>query len=202
MDYEQDDDDMPVFDEETLELKQMFIDRDNDYIDATQEIVDTIGPTLLEALYRLFGVPVDDVRWLDFASSETIMIITCGIAYNPSVSIPKFISDTQHIIPKVSIKFEQTVRIGVPYELVLADPDEILDFMSALIRSHIDGGPTLIEHLEQETVEQQPQFDDAELVEHRQGRAVDVGEFNPSELTNEQKQQMLIFQHQTKGKLH
>lgn len=202
MDYEQDDEDTPVFDKETLELKQLFVDRDNDYIDATQEIVDAIGPTLLEALYRLFGVPVNDVRWLDFASSTSIMIVTCGIAYNPSVSVPKFISDTQHVIPKVSIKFEQTVRIGIPYELVLSEPEEILDFLSALIRSHIDGGPTLIEHLDQETVEQQPQFDDAELVDQRQGRAVDAGEFNPGGLTYEQKQQMLIFQHQSKGKVH
>lgn len=201
MEYEHDDDDVPVFDEETLELKQMFVDRDNDYIDATQEIVDAIGPTLLEALYRLFGVPVEDVRWLDFASSQTIMIVTCGIAYNPSESVPKFISDTQFDVPKVRIKFEQTVRIGIPYELVLADPEDILEFMSALIRSHIDGGPSLIEHLDDSEIEQQPQFDDAELVEHR-GRAVDAGEFNPGDLTYEQKQQMLIFQHQSKGKVH
>jgi hypothetical protein len=197
MDYEeQDDGEMPELDEEALRVKQMFIDRDNDYVDATQEIVDEIGPTLLEALYRLFNVPTSDVRWLDFAASETLMILVCGITYDPSVGVPKFVIDTQTTVPKTRGKIEQTVRIGIPYELIMADPDEIMGFMNALIRSHNAGGPTLIEHLDGEAVDDQPRFDDdLEVTTDRQ-------EFNPRSLTYEQKQQMLIFQHQSKGKVH
>ena len=200
MGYEEQDDEDVELSEDTIRLKQLFADRDNDYIDATQEIVDIIGPTLLDALYRLFNVPVMDVRWLDFSSATSIIIITCGIAYDPSEGIPKFILDTNHTIPKDAGRVEQVVRIGVPYELVMADSDKIVAFMSALVMSHASGGPTLIEHMDESTVVPE-RYDDAAI--KRDGTvAQDASDFNPNRLTPEQRQQLLIFQHQSKGKIH
>lgn len=193
MDYEEDD--IIEYDDETKEVQRLFVERDEAYVNATQDIVNVIGPTVLEALYEVFEVPQDAVRWLDFQSTDNLLIVICSIKYNPSISIPEFIKRTREAIEHVENEVEQPVRIGIPYELVLSDPEEIVDFIYALVESHQTGGPTLIEHLEAET-------ELSETTLHHVPVAIDAGEFNPAELTLEQKQQLLIFQHHTKDKLH
>lgn len=197
MDYIDDEDEI-VYDENTLLVKQLFEERDVLYMEATQRIVDTIGPTVLEALYQTFAVPTNDVHWLDFQSTEHLLIVICSISYNPSVHTPAFIRDTVPNVPRVDFLIEQTIRIGIPYEVVTKDAAEIVDFLQALVNSHKDGGPTLIEHTDVKEADANPQ--EQQKDEHQ--RNSDVGVFNPANLTLEQKQQLLMFQHQTKGKIH
>jgi len=196
-----DDEDEIVYDEKTLHVKQLFEERDVLYMEATQRIVDTIGPTVLEALYHTFAVPPDDVHWLDFQTTDNLLIVICSITYNPSVHTPGFIRDTVTTVPRVDFPIEQTIRIGIPYEVVTKDAEEIVEFLHALVNSHKEGGPTLIEHTDVKEAEAQT----SENQGGEQPQTVhdnDVGVFNPANLTLEQKQQLLMFQHQTKGKIH
>jgi hypothetical protein len=194
---EYEDDDI-VYDEDTMTVKKLFADRDTAYVDATQEIVNRIGGTLLEALYELFDVPQEDVRWLDFQSTENLLIVICSISYNPSVLIPEFIALTRNNIQQVNGVIEQTVRVGIPYELVLAEPVEIVEFMESLIEQHQQGGPSLIEHVDHELSE----VENIQVHHVSSPKPVDPDEFNPAELSTEQRRQLLIFQHHTKGKVH
>lgn len=196
MNYEEDDD--VVLDDDTIALQELFAERDQAYADATQEIVDVIGPTLLEALYHIFGVPTDDVTWLDFQSTENLLIAICSVKYNPAVHTPQFIADTTEQPLKVDCIVEQTIRIGVPYEVVMKSSDEIINFINALAASHKNGGPTLIEHTDIREAED----DEVHAVSHEATSTSDVSTFSPDGLTAEQKQQMLLMQHQTRGKVH
>lgn len=200
MDYTNDDD-VVELDEKALHVQQLFEERDDQYIEATQRIVDAIGPTVLEALYHVFAVPPDDVHWLDFQSTEHLLIIICSITYNPSVYTPVFIRDTVTAVPRVDFMIDQTVRIGIPYEVVSKTTEEIVDFMTALVNSHKEGGPTLIEHTDvQESKAQTTENEGGE--QPQQALDGDVGVFTSDSLTLEQKHQLLLFQHQTKGKIH
>lgn len=183
------------YDDETLFVKRLFDERDAAYIASTQLIVDVIGPTVLEALYEVFNVPVDDVRWMDFHTTPNLLIVICSISFNPRRGVPEFVEDTvTDPIPDVDQVIEQTVRIGIPYEIVMTSPDRIVQFLDGLVESHMNGGPTLIEH--------------------NASTVFDVSEYEPEieedktppiqtvELTEEQRLQLLMFQHATKGKLH
>jgi hypothetical protein len=184
-----------IYDEDTIELQELFATREAMYSDITQDIVDLIGPTVLEALYRLIDVPTDAIRWLDFKSTDNLVIVMCGVTYNPSVTVPKFITDTALEVIYSPTPVEQTVRIGIPYEMVLAAPEDILAFLQALVVSHKSGGPSLIEHLDIETL-----LDESPNEETHSHRVDDV--FDPTNLSTIQKQQLLFFQHETKDKLH
>lgn len=179
-----------VYGDETKFVQRLFEERDAAYIASTQLIVDVIGPTVLEALYEVFNVPTDHVRWLDFQTTPNLLIVICSISFNPSEGIPEFIADTTDDVPMVNQVIDQTVRIGIPYEIVMADPEKIVEFLDALVDSHNNGGPTLIEH--------------------NVRTAFDVSEYEDDEepstteklLTEDQRLQALMFERMTKGKVH
>jgi len=176
------------YDEDTLKLKQLFYDRDDAYTTATQTIVDMIGPTVLEAMYELFQVPVEQVKWLDFQSTDNLLIVVCAIQYNPSKGTPQFIQNVQSNRTEHNGLVSQTFRLGVPFEVVLSTSENVLNFLTALVASHKNGGPTLIQEMMSDVEEQdkKPQHDEP----------------SPVKLTPLQTQQLLMFQHQTKGKVH
>lgn len=189
------------YDDDIHELKDLFEAREAVYYEITQEIVDIIGPTVFEGLFMLFNVPNEDVRWLDFKSTDNLLIVTCSVIYNPSGEVPQFILDTTQELPQSSERIEQTVRLGIPYELVLSPPEDILAFLQALIVSHKNGGPSLIQHLSTDTVtEDDIQQEVPAPVQHHNTHDPDI--FDPSPLTATQRQQLLFFQHETKDKLH
>lgn len=181
------------YSEQITDIKELFDTREAVYLEITQDIADVISPTVLEALYTLFDVPSDDVRWLDFRSTDNLLIVTCSITYNPSVTIPQFILDTTDKVEYSSDRIEQTVRVGIPYELVMEPPEDIIAFITALIESHKNGGPSLIEHMSTDTV-----------IDNGGNRTSNHNDdvFDPSTLSPTQRQQLLFFQHETKDKIH
>lgn len=183
------------YDDETLFVKRLFEERDAAYIASTQLIVDVVGPTVLEALYEVFNVPVDDVRWLDFHTTPNLFIVICSISFNPRNGVPEFIEDTiADPIPDVDQILEQTIRIGIPYEIVMTSSERIVRFLDGLVESHMNGGPTLIEH-NASTMFDVSEYE-PEIVEDK------TPPIQPVELTEDQRLQMLMFQHMTEGKIH
>lgn len=180
-----------AYTDDTLFVKRLFSERDDAYIASTQLIVDVIGPTVLEALYEVFNVPVDDVKWLDFSQTDNLLIVVCSIAFNPQEGIPEFIEDTieTNSIPNVNEVIEQNVRVGIPYELVMKDPEEIVDFIDALVDSHMNGGPSLIQTTNN--------LDGADFI-----TSSTILEDRDASLTDAQRQSLLLFTHTTQGKLH
>lgn len=199
MDYDEDEVEL---DEATLEVKGLFDKRDEAYIDATQEIVDAIGPTVLEALYSVFGVPQDDVKWLDFQSTDSLLIVICSVRYNPSVHTPQFIEMTVDRVPKVDFEIDQTIRIGIPYEVVMQDAGKIVDFLGALVASHKEGGPTLIQHTDVREAKEHDDITEEVVAEQQVSPHAEAAVFSTEGLTLDQKQQLLIMQHQSRGKVH
>lgn len=180
-----------VYDEDTLRLMKMFHDRDDAYTTATQAIVDQIGPTVLEALYELFRVPVEQVKWLDFQSTDNLLIIICAIQYDPSVFVPPFVDDIRVDslpVDKPSV-VSQTVRIGIPFEVVMTTSETIYNFLSALVDSHKSGGPTLIQQMGQTSTE-------------KPARNKQPQQTTPVELSLDQKMMLLTLQRQTRRKIH
>jgi hypothetical protein len=187
------------YDESIDELKSMFEAREAVYQEITQDIVDFIGPTVFEALFILFNVPNKDVRWLDFKSTDNLLIVTCSVIYDPSGVVPQFIVDTIPELPQSSDRIEQTVRLGIPYELVLAAPEDIVAFLQALITSHKNGGPSLIQHISTDTAVEEVEYEEPPQKQHK---THDPDVFDPSPLSAAQRQQLLFFQHITKDKVH
>ncbi len=180
-----------VYDDETKFVQRLFEERDAAYIASTQLIVDVIGPTVLEALYEVFNVPTDHVRWLDFQTTPNLLIVICSISFNPTEGIPEFVEDTTNDVPMVNQVIDQTVRIGIPYEIVMADPEKIVEFLYALVDSHNNGGPTLIEH-NVRTAFDVSEYDEEDSEPTSEERI----------LTEEQRMQALMFANMSKGKVH
>lgn len=193
--------------DDVLQLKGLFNKRDAAYINTTQQIVDTISTTVLPALYEVINVPTDNVKWIDFQTTDTLMVVVCSVGYLPS-DVPTFISDMSGEIPDVPDMVEQIVRIGIPYEFVLAPPDQIVEYMHMLIENHKTGGPTLIELTD--VIITDDEDEDEEPVDEMSFSASSpeeppasfAAQFDPSSLTEAQRAHLLVFQHHTRGKVH
>ena len=117
-------------------LQETFAGRDSAYKEATQAIVDVIGPTAIAAIHRMLEVEEDQVVWSDFHTNGPLVVVECEVTYNPSEGIPPLIKNLgSKSVDVVNEVITQTIRVGIPYAFVMKDPDEIIDYMNGLIES-------------------------------------------------------------------
>lgn len=125
-------------------VKNILDERDEAYMKASEDAFALVEHTAQEALYALFDVPTEYVRWIDLVASETSMMFVCGITFRAD-SIPDVLLVLRpqlHVeLQKMSADavMEQIIKIGVPYELITASPETIYRFFIMMLDKYAEG---------------------------------------------------------------
>ena len=182
-------------DEKTLEkiklLINLFEDRERLHQLSTEKILDYLGPTVLEGLYTLFNAPYENVTWLETQLVEDIVLIVASIEYDHDEDVPDIIQALSPM-PVTGQPSIRLFRVGVPLDMVFTTKEEIAEYLTGTAQSAAKKLRTQMEDIEEEgsvpveIEKQKPQ----------------QTEFDTSELTHDQKQQLLMYNEDKKGTKH
>lgn len=116
--------------------------------DLTNEIFDRIEPYVLDVLYELFTLPINDIDWIDVQVINNVLMVTCAVAYNPR-NIPPFIK--QLFIPDSSDYNEDIVhkmiQVGIPINYVFGPRENLLEFFANLVKdSPVDKNKKMLDN--------------------------------------------------------
>lgn len=171
-------------------LIELFNQRELLYSRITEKIAQHIGGTTLAALYEFFGVSYEAINWIEFQLIDTVVLITGIVTYKAGDEVPDLV---EHIAPiqrpddRKIAEIQRMMRIGVPVDRVFDTKEQILAFLKEKIAQQepTPQPPTVI-------VEQKKMSEDNSV-------PINVSDFDSQDLTKEQKQQLLYFQHHTTG---
>lgn len=166
----------------TEELLELIEERDKAVKYLTARIFDKIKPNVLDTLYELFELPIEDISWEDVQFIEGVLLIICTISYEPNKStsfIQKLFppSPIDHLVART----HKLIRIGIPIAYVFGTKEELVEFLHQVADRTFD----------EKTKDN---------VEHQSEQEENV-RFDTTHLTEEQVQQMLLFGN-TKGAKH
>lgn len=176
-------------------LAELFGERDQSYREHTQKIFEAIGPTIIEALYDLFETPYENVAWLEVQAAEGILLIVASIVYDDETKIPDIIQRLTPKPPEGAIMAGRLFRVGIPLDLVFAPKEVILEYLK-------DTAKGVQQPRTRRNVEQQEK-----VKENKEDNSVPINklavkDFDSSQLTKEQIQQIIVFQDATRGTKH
>lgn len=179
-------------------LVELFEKREQVQQQSTEAILEAIGPTTLEALFELFDVPYESVSWLDAQLVDTVIVLVASIVYGEDQKVPPIIQALSPA-PNDGRPSIRLFRVGIPLELVFQSKDEIVEYLLETVgmatkrskKRKKKGSPGEIEGQDMDTGE-----DNVVLINGPQP------EFDTSELSHEQIQQLLIFGGDANGSKH
>ena len=166
------------------ELLQLLEERDTVVEQITAHILDKIQSPLLEVLTELFGLPEQNIEWLDVQYMEKVLLIMCAIQYDPKYATAylRGLFKQPSAIDVVDENMKM-IRIGIPISYVFGSRENIIKFLYEVANDSI------LEKIET-TVENSEKISD------------NVLSFDISRLTKEQIRQMELFDKQGKGAKH
>jgi hypothetical protein len=173
--------------EKIKQLVALFEARDQLYQQSTEKIFESIGETTLEALVTLFGVPYENVSWLETQLIDTVIVIVASISYGEDQLVPPVIQAlspaAEHGHPSIRL-----FRIGLPLDVVFLPKEEIVDYLvktaeAVTNKMKARQAPKGEGNVPVKVVSPQPEFD-------------------TSGLSREQVLQVLLFGEETRGTKH
>ena len=173
--------------EKIKQLVALFETRDQLYQQSTEKIFESIGETTLEALVTLFGVPYENVSWLETQLVDNVMVLVASITYGNDQRVPPVIqalspaSEDGH--PSIRL-----FRVGLPLDVVFLPKEEIVDYL-------VKTAETVVNKMK---ARQAPKSDDSVPVKVVSPQP----EFDTSGLSREQVLQVLLFGEETQGTKH
>lgn len=176
-------------DEQKIEFINSVIDifdnREKTYLVYTQQIVQRLQPTVLEALYDFFEVSYEAITWLEFQLDGAFLTIAAVVTYGGDQKTPEIIERLAPIAPlppdKKVAEIRRMIRIGLPIEQLGNTKEQI------------------VEYLKEQTAKQPTPEQPLETVEEVEPPTAQT---EYSQLNKEQLEQVLFFQQQTKGTKH
>lgn len=171
-------------------LIELFEKRERLYQQTTGQICELLGPTALEALIEVFDAPYENVTWLEVQLVEDVLLIVASIAYDEGQKVPPAIQELSPLPEdEASIRL---FRIGLPVELIFQPKVEILEYLSKAAQLRVES-PT------EKQSPITPKDDESFQVPVHSSQQP---EFDTSELSHEQIQQLLLAGINVKGTIH
>lgn len=193
------------------ELATLFKARGDIYTEVTNGMLEIVAPTALAALREIFGVSEDNLSWTDLDQRPGFLLISVIVTIHEdqiNTAFTKLLAGTyDEEIEQFPIK--RFLKLGIPSEMVFNAKHEIVEYMSGIVHTILnDDGLDVDEDVEDEDEDLDEEL--AEVLEYidslrEEPRSVTLQqsvEFDPKTLSKEQKQSLLYFQHQSRGKLH
>lgn len=166
------------------QLLLLFADREKSRNEYNQQIVKVLAPTTLSAVVELLGVPHDDIMWVDIDVVDSILLVVCQVTYDPntelSPTLRQLVGPQLGETPATNVRIERIFHFGLPLAVVFSSKEDIIDFL------HKSTASSKIEDVDKTNAP-------------RSESASQYTTFDRKLLTKEQAQQLLYFQHITKG---
>lgn len=170
-----------------LEQVLLLIDqRDGQYMAVNKQIAELIAPTMLTAVVEILNVSTSKIEWMDLKVIENYLVLSCTVAYDPSAPdvsplLAGPVVEPGEIVP---VEVQKILRIGVPLSKIFETSDHIKEY---LLDSYAKS------QMKKEPVSEEPAVEGDEKVESFDAQ------FDPKQLTREQINQMMYFQHMSVG---
>lgn len=156
-------------------LLGLFDERETVNKECTGFILNTIHPTVIEALLLLFGITYEHLDIVEVAVNDSVLVLACLVKYDPASSTSEFINRLAPItVPEGVSLVERVMKIGIPLDKVFQSPATICTYLDDLAKKNIPA-----------------------KVEEKLVRPADQN-FDSKVLTREQVDSLLFFQQQTK----
>lgn len=141
-------------------------------------------PNVTNALEMMIQIPPEDIKWIEIDVNDDILIMGLAVRF-PADDIPMFVqifdpSSVEGIDDDVET-INQLIRVGLPLSLIERPVEDIIQFFHDLANGHEP------DH-EEPTSSDEPAIMDTT--------------FDSSELTAEQTQKLLLFQHSMSNHKH
>lgn len=166
------------------QLLILFADREKSRNEYNQQIVKVLASTTLSAVVELIGVPHNDIMWVDIDVVDSILLVVCQVTYDPSAELSptlrQLVGPEFGEAPASNVRIERIFHFGLPLAVVFSSKEDIIDFLHKATASSKIEDVNKIDTSRSEVDSQYTTFD----------RKL---------LTKEQAQQLLYFQHVTKG---
>lgn len=151
----------------------------------TNKILYKLEPNVLAVLNKLLGIPVDDISWIDVQVIDNVLLLTCTVVYDPFLVTPfiekLFIADPEDFLENTVHKM---IRIGVPTPYIFGPTQVLFDFFNDLAdNANLGNNKVIVDNI-QESSDNTPSA------------------FHISDLSQEQRQQLLLFGKCTNGERH
>lgn len=167
------------------ELLRLLEERDQttDYL--TSQILEKIRPSVLDTLCELFGLPNEEIDWLDVQIIEQVLLVVCAINYEESHSTPylKKLFSSSDMVDNVAPNMKM-IRIGLPLAYVFGEKKPIIDFLYSVVDEAI------IERIESSVDFANETSDNTQ------------SSFDTSKLTEQQTEQLNLFLNHGRGVKH
>lgn len=115
------------------EFKELLIRRDSEFRKQTELLFDAISP-VIDLLYELFQLPVEDVLWSELEVTDDALVLTASITFAPDAISPFVATFAPADVandPDVAY-VEQVVRIGIPLPIAFGSEDDLRHFFDNL----------------------------------------------------------------------
>lgn len=195
--------------EKIKHLISLFEARDKLYQQTTEEILELVGPTALDALFTLFDAPMEQVRWLETHLVENIMLLVASITYDDDQEVPPVIQALSPN-PEEGGPSIRLFRVGIPLTMLFQPKEDIVDYLTETAgkAARLRGHSTPVGNLPPEGTLSHAAELKAHIQESQQDEDTSVPvhgpqpDFDTSDLTYDQIQQLLMFESLTKGIKH
>lgn len=159
-------------------LRALVEERDQVRNEFNNQIAKLLTPSVLTAMFELFGLEPEAVEWSALDVIEELLIVVVNVTYKMSDSTSMFLKHMDQVANAGPNALVRTLKVGIPLKLAFAPVEEIKTFLlAAAARALAPSTPSPV-------------------VERT------ANDFEISELTKEQLQQLTIYQQMSKiGKL-
>lgn len=183
-----------------LETLQFMINRRTDmFIEQTEEIARLLAPTAFEAIYRYLQVPSESLTWTDIEQVEDILVLY-GMVDTSMLDAESVVYEALASIDQDPDSTLKLVRVGFPIHIAVEPAEEVYKFLK---ENAIGKALTYNSETEEITYPEAPSSVDESMVPKVDANvAATDTHFSQEELTSDQKQQMLVFQHQSGRTVH
>lgn len=175
------------------QLLDTFSKRDETYDQHTEEIVNILGPTVLEAVYQFLELPDETITWSDFQVIDGILMIFATVNLS-TVGITPKIERLTSSMDSDSNSIERIIRIGFPLPIVTQPLDQVIKFLA----DHSDPA-----QMNDDDDMSEYDEDDGEIFSTvAPAMVASAQSFDVGQLSKDQVRQMLYFQHQSRNTKH
>lgn len=149
----------------------LFDERDRLQDEVNNKIAVLVAPTVLTALYELFEVETWAIKWVSINLEENVLLVVVNVEYTSGPNTSRFLKQMDKAANAAPTARVRTLRVGIPVDMVFNTIDEIKKYLIGIADKV--AGP-----VDDEVTPQPPA----------------KTEFNASELTKEQLEQLMLFQ--------
>jgi len=167
-------------------LAELLEERDRVYLDHTKNILELLAPTLLIAVTSFFNLDQRQIHWHEVKTHDATVSLLATVFLDQDSNPIEVDGETDQF------ETSKIIRITFPIDVIFQPVENIVDWLTT----------QEIQHVEQDMMVDRLHEPDQPLhSELNELGAVDrsTNEFDSNGLSRDQIQQMLFFQHQSKG---